>query len=139
MFNRVLLRQSRVLGRGIKTSGIHNSLLTSRAIMSKSIYSFNNKSFAYNPKASAGLKKDAKNEKLNEKFTKNEEHKEEEYQEFHHDETNDAGSSANFSTGRKILFALGKLFKYSFWTYCVLFAYHFYLVRRKDRPEEAFG
>jgi hypothetical protein len=64
---------------------------------------------------------------------------EEEQQEFHHDETLDEDNSANFSPFRRMLFILGKALKYSFWSYCVLFAYHFYLVRNKDKPEEAVG
>ena len=66
-------------------------------------------------------------------------HEDEEYEEFYHDESNDGSAAANFSTSRKLLFALGKAFKYSFWAYIVLFAYHFYLIRKKDKPEESFG
>jgi hypothetical protein len=64
---------------------------------------------------------------------------EEEQQEFHHDETLDEDNAANFSPFRRALFVLGKALKYAFWSYCVLFAYHFYLVINKDKPEEAVG
>lgn len=63
----------------------------------------------------------------------------EKYEEFKHDESYDYENSANFSTRRRIFFALGKAIKYSIWIYLALFSYHFYLVRNKDKPEESFG
>jgi hypothetical protein len=36
------------------------------------------------------------------------------------------------------MFALGKAFKYFFWLNCGLISYHFYLVRKKEKPEEQF-
>jgi hypothetical protein len=79
--------------------------------------------------------KDAKKVQPEKVDQKTEDHEED----FKHDSTYDEDTSANFSTRRKIFFALGKAIKYSIWTYCVLFAYHFYLVRKKEKPEEAFG
>ena len=53
-------------------------------------------------------------------------------QEFEHKE-----ETANFSTSRKIFFVFGKAVKYSIWAYIALFSYHFYLVRRKEKPEQS--
>lgn len=92
----------------------------------------NYRTFATNPKGEKATPEEPKKEQK-------EQFEEEEYQEFHHDETKDGQGQANFSTGRRIFFALGKLFKYSLWSYIVLFCYHFYLVRKKDKPEEALG
>jgi hypothetical protein len=43
--------------------------------------------------------------------------KEADEEEFKHDETINEDPEANFSTGRKLLFALGKTIKYSIWSY----------------------
>lgn len=43
-----------------------------------------------------------------------------------------------FKTSRKILFALGKTFKYSAWASIVLFWYHVYLIKKTDDPEKGF-
>jgi hypothetical protein len=81
-----------------------------------------------------------KKQKVDEKFEESKKQEtEEEHYEFKHDESYDEDNTANFSTRRKIFFAIGKAIKYSIWTYCVLFAYHFYLVRKKEKPEEAIG
>lgn len=82
-------------------------------------------------------KKDKQPRKVEEE--QEEQKQEEHYEEFKHDETYDEQNSANFSTRRKIFFAFGKAIKYSIWSYCVLFAYHFYLVRKTEKPEEAIG
>jgi len=76
-------------------------------------------------------------EKEDKKETKSNKNKtnEDNEQEFHHEEEN----SANFSFRRKLLFAIGKAIKYSIWTYFALFTYHYYLVRKREKPEESFG
>ena len=37
------------------------------------------------------------------------------------------------------MFILGKMLKYTCWLVSGIFFYHFYLVMRKDKPEEGFG
>jgi hypothetical protein len=41
-----------------------------------------------------------------------------------------------FKTYRQYMFLLGKTIKYAFWACSVLLAYHMYLVRKTDKPEE---
>lgn len=43
-----------------------------------------------------------------------------------------------FKTYRKIMFALGKAFKYTLWASVGLFWYHMYLLKKTDRPETGF-
>ena len=38
----------------------------------------------------------------------------------------------------QFLYILGKLFKYSVWTYTTIFFYHYYLVKKTAKPEEGF-
>jgi len=37
------------------------------------------------------------------------------------------------------MFLLGKGLKYASWMFSAVFLYHFYLVMRKDKPEEGLG
>lgn len=130
MLNRVLLRYS-AFNRPVTRIAASNPLLGF-----KSTFAYNN--VHYTSRKFFGQKAQKSNEsKTPKEGTKSNE--EEEQQEFHHDETLDEDSTANFSPFRKALFILGKALKYAFWSYCVLFAYHFYLVRNKDKPEEAVG
>lgn len=142
MLNRVLLSRSRFV------SSFGRMAFASKPLMSHPSYTqstlASNHFRMFSQKVKTEETPQSENEEVNkeEKQQKEEERKqfeEEEQQEFHHDESNDAGSTANFSTSRRILFALGKLFKYSIWSYIVLFFYHFYLVRKKEKPEESFG
>lgn len=129
MFNRVLLRQSKFLANSHKINSVICPTLSSHSSKSMPFrYNVTRRNFGSDNKED----KKVQNEKV--------EHKSEEHEEdFKHDSTYDEDTSANFSTRRRIFFALGKAIKYSIWTYCVLFAYHFYLVRKKEKPEEAFG
>lgn len=133
MFNRVLLRNSKFLSKSREITSVVNQLSNSSVSSSKGFqFSINQRYFCQKttpPKSEEKAKEPIKEEKQEE-----EEHK----QEFEHDEYAEEGS-ANFSTGRKIMFALGKAIKYSIWTYCVLFAYHYYIVKKKEKPEEAIG
>ena len=80
-------------------------------------------------------KTDPSSTKKDESSKTNEEYETEDEKEYKHEDE----ERANFSTRRKIFFVLGKAIKYSIWSYWVLFAYHFYLIKRKEKPEEAFG
>lgn len=40
---------------------------------------------------------------------------------------------------RRVMYVFGKAIKYSIWTYMALFSYHFYLVRKTEKPEQALG
>lgn len=44
-----------------------------------------------------------------------------------------------FKTHRRVMYALGKAFKYSCWTVTALYFYHLYLVYKTDKPEEGLG
>lgn len=44
-----------------------------------------------------------------------------------------------FKTHRRIMFAFGKAFKYTFWAGFVLFWYHMYLLKKTEKPETGFG
>lgn len=130
MLNRVLLKYSK-FGGSIPRMASSNVLLGY-----KSTFTYNNAVFNHNYRFFSKKAQKEETKKPKEEAKTNEE---EEQQEFHHDETLDEDNAANFSTTRKIFFALGKAIKYAFWTYCVLFAYHFYLVRNNQKPEEAVG
>ena len=67
-------------------------------------------------------KEESKNQEQNEEY--------DEYEHYEHTE-----QSSRF----RLLTAIGKAIKYSIWTYMALFSYHFYLVKKRERPEEAFG
>ena len=80
-------------------------------------------------------KEESKASNQKESSKENEEFESEEEKEYKHEDY----EKANFSTSRKIFFVLGKAIKYSIWAYWVLFAYHYYLIKKYDRPEEALG
>jgi import inner membrane translocase subunit TIM50 len=54
------------------------------------------------------------------------------------DEFNDE-EELEWKTHRRVMYFLGKGFKYTVWAASVYFFYHLYVVAKKDRPEEAAG
>jgi import inner membrane translocase subunit TIM50 len=132
MLNKLLLYKS------IDIKGARRLLALARA---------NQRSFCTKPEvkeAAATKAEDAKEQPESEKEPttekeddKNTKSQTEEAQEEYEEEYEHQEESANFSTRRKIWFAFGKTIKYSIWSYLALFAYHFYLVKRKEKPEES--
>jgi hypothetical protein len=55
------------------------------------------------------------------------------------DDEEEYEQKTEFKTYRRFMFLLGKFFKYASWTFSALFLYHFFLVMRKEKPEESFG
>ena len=55
------------------------------------------------------------------------------------DFSDDEESKAEFKTYRRIMFLIGKAFKYTCWAISATFLYHLYLVMSKDKPEEGLG
>lgn len=49
--------------------------------------------------------------------------------------SDDEQEKKEFKTYRKVLFALGKAFKYTMWASFALFLYHLYVVVYSDKPE----
>jgi len=64
----------------------------------------------------------------------NQEQFKEEYEEYQEQEQQN-----QFKWHRRLLFALGKTFKYTCWAGFVFYCYHLHLVFNKDKPENAFA
>jgi hypothetical protein len=112
MFNRVLIRQSKYLGKLNKMTGTFIPLATKNALYTKSnLINTNNRYF------SKDNKEEQKSTEKNEEKASEKDLDDDEHQEFHHDEAYDEDNKANFSTAHKILMGFGKAAKYSFWTY----------------------
>jgi len=43
-----------------------------------------------------------------------------------------------FKPYRRIMFALGKAFKYTLWASMGMFCYHMYLLKKTEKPEQGF-